>query len=147
MPIPIKPIKDQDESSHQYMDYSFLTNQPVNKKIVEASNKDADIIMQIWAMGEKIGENQYKVSSNVSNTDIGRLKSNGFITSEGDIVSFTGRGKTIITTMTLGENNNFIKDQKQVSYKEILANMSKKGKPGYRIPKFASDNNNNLNLK
>jgi len=146
MPIPIKPIKDQEESGHQFMDYSFLTNQPINKKIVEASNKDADIIMEIWSLGEKIGENKYKISSNISNTDIGRLKVNGFITTEGNVISFTNRGKIIITTMALGENNSFIKDQKQISYKEILANMSKKGKPGYRIPKFASNNNNNLNL-
>ena len=153
MPVPIRPIRD-NEDKRDYngliMDYSFLTNIPQenSKRIVEASNTDADTIVEIWTKADRVSENTYSIkNSNISNSDIVRLKSKGFISANGDEISFTSRGKTIITTMALGENNAFLNGQNKKSYKEILASMDKKGKNGYRIPKFAADNSNGLNLK
>lgn len=152
MPIPIKPIRDNDNDkgyNGMIMDYSFLANlqQNENKKIVIASNSEADAIVKIWTSGEKTGENKYNIAnSNISKSDIIKLKSKGLIEGDGNNVAFTNRGRTVITTMALGENNAFLKGQNKKSYKEILASMDKKGKSGYRVPKFSSDTSNGLDI-
>ena len=152
MPIPIRPMKENERDYNGLaMDYSFLATVKLesesNKKIVEASNMEADSIVEIWTKGEKISENTYNIAkSNIDKGNISRLKAKGLISSKGDEISFTNRGKSIITTMALGESNAFLKVQNKKSYKEIMASMSKKNESGYRIPKFASDNSNNLNL-
>ena len=71
----------------------------------------------------------------------------GFISSVNDEIKITKKGKVIITTMALGEENAFNKKKTPKKYTEILASMNKRNKPGYRIPKFASDNNNRLDLR
>ena len=45
------------------------------------------------------------------------------------------------------EGNKFEKGKKEKNYLEIMASMDKRGKDGYRIPKFCSSNSNNLNVK
>ena len=144
MPVPISRLRDmpeengKSEKSNFSMDYSFLTAIPQQKR-VEASNQDADTIMKIWSTGDFVSEDTYKVASDaISQNDIKRLSSKGFVTCSGDTVKFTSKGKLIITTMTLGESNNFLKDKKQISYREIMASLDKRGKKGYRVPKFAS---------
>ena len=59
-------------------------------------------------------------------------------------LEITKRGKTIITTMALGEPNKFETSKQQKSYTEILASMDKRGKKGYRTPKYAASNSLNL---
>jgi serine protease inhibitor len=78
--------------------------------------------------------------------DIIRLKSRGLITGGVNEVNFTKRGKIVITTMSLSEPNKFQTNATEKSYKEILASMDKKNKKGYRIPKFATNNSNNIRL-
>lgn len=152
MPLPIRSVKDNEENRDYnglIMDYSFLANlqSESNKKIVEASNHDADTIVEIWTKGEKVADNKYNIAkSKIEQKDLLSLKSKGLISSNGDEVTFTSRGRTVITTMALGENNAFLKSQNKKSYKEILASMSKKGKSGYRTPKFSSSASNNLNV-
>lgn len=152
MPAPIKPIRDNENDkgyNGMIMDYSFLANlqQSENKKVVIASNSEADAIVKIWTSGEKTGENKYNIAnSNISKSDIIKLKSKGLIEGDDNNVAFTNRGRTVITTMALGENNAFLKGQNKKSYKEILASMDKKGKSGYRVPKFSSDTSNGLDI-
>ena len=150
MPIPDKGEANQNTVS----DYSFLLNIPSSqpapkKKTVEASNKDASILFQIWAQGKRGGEEDLiKLDGlEVSSRDIMRLKTMGLITGGSDSIRFTGRGKVVISTMALGETNKFKDQREQKSYTEILASMSKRGKKGYRTPKFASSSSNNLNLR
>jgi len=150
MPVPINPVgsdsngKDKDFSGLQ-MDYSWLSGitpkAESNKKIVTASDKDADVLMQIWLTAEKTKESTFKIIDNtkVSSQDVIRLKSHGLLTGGTDEVKLTPRGKLVITTMALGENNGFLKNQKSKSYTEIMASMSKKGKPGYRMPTMGSN--------
>ena len=71
----------------------------------------------------------------------------GFLTGGVDEVKLTRSGKIVITTMALGEVNSFAKAKQQKSYTEILASMDKRGKKGYRIPKYAANTSNNLKLK
>lgn len=150
MPVPIKLITDK-RKDNSGIDYSFLFNSPSpEKKIVSASNKDASLLFELWSQGEKDGiTDSIKIlpSANITSKDILRLKSLGFIVGDVSEVRFTRKGKMVITTMALGEVSQFEKNRKQKNYTEILASMSKRNKKGYRIPKFAANGSNCLNLK
>lgn len=148
MPVPIRLIPD-DGSSKSGIDYSFLLQNPQpKKKTVTASNKDASLLFKLWSTGEKIEEDVVKVNSeiDISSEDIMRLKTMGFLTGGTDEVKFTRKGKIVITTMVLSEESNFNKNKQEKPYTEILANMSKRGKKGYRAAQFAADNTNHLRL-
>lgn len=148
MPIPIRPRHESNERN-SYVDYSFLTrNLPAaSKKTVTASNNDASALMKIWTDASSEGD-QFTISSDLglSQRDITRLKTYGLLAGSSEKVSFTERGKKILTVMALGEGNKFQKDTKEKSYLEIMASMDHRGKAGYRIPKFASSSSNNLRL-
>jgi len=150
MPVPIRPMNSHSpEESNMFVDYSFLLQQKpkTNKKQVVASNNDADILMRIWLEAETKNED-FVISSTLglSSRDISRLKSYGLITGGSDSVQITDRGRKVITVMALGEGNKFEKGRSEKSYKEILASMDHRGKSGYRIPKFCSNNSNSLNI-
>ena len=147
MPVPIRPLPDRADTSG--IDYSFLLQQPQQqKKTVTASNKDASMLFKIWANCDKIGVDSVQINPelDISSRDIMRLKTMGFLTGGVDQVKFTKKGKMVITTMALGEQSKFEKDCHEKPYTEILASMSKRGKKGFRTPKYASDNTNRLRL-
>jgi len=151
MPVPIMPIPDNRNDFRGSIDYSFLFNQPSSsKKKVIASDKDAKILFDLWTKGKK-GNYKDEIivdsSLDISSRDIMRLKTKGFLTGGTKEVKFTNRGKTVISTMALGEVNRFEKKKQDKSYTEILASMDKRGKKGYRVPKYASNTSNNINLK
>ena len=133
------------------MDYSllssFVTKNDNSKKVVTASNKDAEILMDIWLKAnkktnEKTHEEVFNIDElKLSSQDVLSLKTRGLITGGTSDIKFTGRGKTVITTMALSENNGFLKNQKSKSYTEIMASTDKRGKKGYRIPKYATNSN------
>jgi len=153
MPVPIKYVPDFQRDKNLNIDYSILFTHPVSqKKTIIASNQDASILFELWKKGEKIEEDTIKISdSNIATKDIIRLKTLGFLTGDTNVVKFTKKGKIVITTMALGEPNQFEKNKQDKSYTEILASMNKKGKKGFRIassdPKFSVHTNNNLNLR
>lgn len=130
MPLPV----NKTENNFQ-VDYSFLLDglSHVAGKSVMVSDKDADLLMKIWSGGKTSGCKTYKVSSDICDRDFSRLKSNGLINGNTDSFELTEKGKKVITVMTLGESNNFLKNQKRKNYTEILASNNKRGKPGYRI--------------
>jgi len=154
MPIPIKYIEDSNKKEFT-VDYSFLTDwigttekpkQP-NKKVVVASDKDASLLFQIWSKSTRKDAETYSIDSSViSNRELIRLKTRGFVVGDIKEIKFTRKGKAVIGIMALNEPSTFEKIRQEKSYNEILANMSKAGKPGYRIPKFAANNSNNLRL-
>jgi len=133
-------------------DFSFLaTSLPSLKKESKfsfANDKDAETIMNIWMKADRKAENKFSVTdkTGVNSRDIYRLKTNGFISGGPSEVSFTDRGKTVIAVMALGETSEFSKKKVQKTYTEILASMDKRGKAGYRIPKYATNVSNSLRL-
>ena len=149
MPVPIGRVPDNAKESKNVGDYSFLFNsQPLEKKTTTASNKDASMLLEIWSKGERVKSSEsIKISSdiNVTSRDIMRLKTMGLIAGDSNEITFTRRGKIIITTMTLGEESKFEEKRQAKPYSEILASMKKSD--GYRIPKFAANNSNSLNLR
>lgn len=148
MPVPIRPVRDA-EKGNVGIDYSFLFNQPVNKTVT-ASNQDASLLFEIWDKGEKGSKpDAVKVSpdTKITSEDISRLKGMGLIVGDSKEIQFTKKGKIVITTMSLGEGSRFEKIKQKKSYTEILASMSKRNKKGYRIPRFAANTANNLDIR
>jgi len=148
MPVPIQRIHENvDKTSGEsnfYIDYSHLFNElpKQSKHIVTASDQDAELLIRLWTTSDKVSDDVYRVqNSKVSNDDVLRLKSHGFLTGSSDEVKFTGKAKAVITTMALGEGNAFQKNIKKKNYTEIIASMSLKGKKGYRTPKYAANSN------
>jgi len=153
MPIPFSRVQDLDKSFFKDMDFSILApyvDKPVEgfKKLAAASNDDANLLFQVWSSSQKNEDgDSFKISSDVSSKDILKLKTRGLISGGTDVIKFTKKGKMVITVMALSEPSKFEKLITGKKYNEILASMDKRGKPGYRAPKFASNNNNCLNLK
>lgn len=153
MPVPIMPIPDkQRDDRSTAMDYSFLAHfspEKQSKKTVTASNRDAKLLFDIWCKAEKDGTNDtFKIIPEIATMrDIMRLKTMGFVKGTSDRVTFTDRGKIVISTMVMAEGSRFEKRRQEKTYTEILASMSKRGKKGYRIPKFAASTSNNLDLR
>jgi len=161
MPVPIRPIPDSQRDDSSKIDFSFLTNLAPGdslpkKKTVQASNNDASLLFKIWASSEKDPSNHtVKISKDmeITSRELMRLKTMGFLTGGAEEVTFTRKGKIIITTMALGETNKFEKSRQEKSYTEILASMSKRGKTGYRSAQrnphsyYSACTANCLNLK
>ena len=97
MPVPIRSVKDNGENKLN-IDFSFLLNAPQpSKKTVVASNKDADLLFDIWTKGSRDGGSEIIMvdeSMGVNKRDIMRLKSMGLISTRADgKVEFTKKGK------------------------------------------------------
>ena len=157
MPVPINPagrFVDQNERRESGLDVSFLASilpeieKESSKQIITASDKDAGVLMKIWLNANKIEKDTYQITPemDISSSDVMRLKTRGLLTGKTDEVKLTPRAKTIVSTMALSESNKFLGEKKQKNYSEILANNDKRGKKGYRVPKFAADSHL-LNLK
>lgn len=134
MPLPINKVTDTGSNieSNYGLDLSFLVSKPVEKKVVTASDKEAKILLDIWDKGEKKSKNFTLSNFDVTQRDFMRLKVSGLVEGSSESFRITSRGKKIITVMTLGESNQFLKGKKEKSYTEILAS-NKKSKSGYRI--------------
>lgn len=153
MPVPIGLVGggiSQQPSNNGLLDASFLVhNIPAEDDGINvvASNKNADDLMKIWLNAKRIGNDTLELKGlDIDNRDLIRLKARGLITGGMDTVKLTQKGKSVVSTMSLGESNAFLKKKKNKSYTEILASMDKRNKKGYRIPKFAATNNL-INLK
>jgi len=155
MPVPIRlnHSPEKSEVSNLAIDYSFLLQQQPypsqTSRQVTASNADAALLFELWTQARKLSdrENSFRVDASVDPQAILRLKSRGFITGGVNEIKFTERGRKIVVTMALGETSRFAKDaDKDKSYTEILASMDKRGKKGYRIPKYAANTSNCLRL-
>ena len=145
MPVPIVPVNvknDYKNENQKPLELSFLSNympKEASYRSYMVSDTDAENIMKIWLKAKKIDKDTFEVKSisDIDNNIILRLKSRGLISGSTEKVKLTAKGRSVIKTMSLGESNNFLKKRKEKSYTEILANMDKKGKQGYRI---AQDN-------
>ena len=153
MPIPIGLVNGTPEAPENrgMLDISFLANHVPTKEasasMATLADKDAKDLMNIWLKAEKLDNDTFALNDEVGivNKDLIRLKARGFLSGGTDKVKFTPRAKTVISTMALGENNNFLQKRKEKSYSEILASMDKKGKKGFRIA--FDENSHLLNLK
>jgi hypothetical protein len=154
MPIPIGLVTrntlQPNFSGYGLLDISFLaTHMPKEAGNISTTvaDKDADALMKIWLHAKKSDKDKYDVVDiDLDNKEILRLKSRGFISGSSKEIKFTSKGKTIISTMSLGESNSFLKSKKNKSYTEILASMNKKGKKGYRIAGVFDENSHLIGM-
>lgn len=153
MPIPIGLVNGTTErpSSNALLDISFLANEIPTKEAsaagIKLADKDAEDLMKIWLHAKKTSKDTFLIESmEMDNKDLLRLKSRGLISGGTGEVRFTPKAKTVITTMTLGENNKFLEKKKEKSYSEILASMDKRNKAGFRIAMVFDENSHLINL-
>lgn len=158
MPVPINYINDVGirEQGHYFMDYSVLLPDgqeaaPTTeaKKKVTASNKDANLLYNLWTKAQKAGTKSFDAGSIMSSRDFMRLKTMGYVVGSQQEATISEKGRNVICVMALSEPNNFEKSRERKPYTQILAETSKQGKSGYRIassPKYSSDSSNNLRL-
>tara|TARA_R110000824_G_scaffold148242_3_gene317837 strand:+ start:17218 stop:17694 length:477 start_codon:yes stop_codon:yes gene_type:complete len=151
MPVPLSLVNDSsyysdNSGKESFIDISFLTKklpiktQEDTRRTVTAADKNASLLMELWANSEKNSDETFGVGKNpLTARDMSRLKTYGLIEGDNAQFSITNKGKAVITVMALGETNTFEKKRINKSYTEILAGANKKGKPGYRIPKFATN--------
>ena len=140
MPLPIffNPERP-NEGNHGGIDVSFLQGVPVSDKLTKTSwrylvsDQDASLLMRVWIYGKPEKDALCVDETVLSSRDFYRLKTNNLVFGDKNKISLTERGKEVIKTMALGEENAFAKNKKQKSYHEILANSNKKGKRGYRV--------------
>ena len=153
MPIPIKPNGQNNQAiqaSPIITDVSFLASHlPVKEaRVGNTSDKDAGALMKIWLQAKRSDDDTFIIDENIglSARDISRLKINGLVSGESGKVSLTDKAKSVIAVMSLGETNKMLRGKRQRSYTEIMASIDKRGKKGYRIPKYAADSSNTLRL-
>ena len=130
MPIPLRPQNSQE--SKYLMDFSFLAQKVSGKQEIAPEDKDAALLLKVWASGRRDGDKLKVSSQEVKPQDFAYLKTSGLVSGEMESCVITERGKKLITVMTLGENNTFLRTRKQKSYTEIMASTNKRGKPGFR---------------
>jgi len=154
MPVPINLVSGNPSEKRQQgnglLDISFLANympKEASDFSVALSDQDADSVMDIWLHAKKVDSETFDLSDiNIESRDVIRLKSRGLIVGGANQIKFTQKGKTVVKTMTLGENNSFLKNKKEKSYTEILASMDKRGKRGYRMASVYDEHSHLLSL-
>ena len=141
MPMPIMPVntdsfsRQEIDSRMPTVDYGidvsmlpFLVDkQSQGGDLVKVSNFEAGVLFRLWRDGGKTTEEgNFLIPPTISNSDILRLKASGLISGDTENFQFTLRGKKVIETLVLAENNTFDKDAKTKSLQEIVADNKKR---------------------
>lgn len=84
-------------------------------------DSDAEILMNLWSKGTRIGENKYSIPNDFSSRQIAKLKVGGLVLVDGNRFEFTQKAKNVIKTMVLGEQNKFMEKRQKKPYSMILA--------------------------
>lgn len=134
MPVPIMPVNTAPlergvnsgpafpSVDYGTLDVSMLNGlikQPVKTAITKVSDFDAALLFKLWREGKELrakGDGVYKVPENLTNSEVLRLKANGLLTGDEEVVELTNRAKEVIQYMALAEENTF---EKQASEKPL----------------------------
>jgi len=137
MPIPIRPNSYQQKSESPMDSKLNLTldmlSQMLNnhsasiKKEAEVADTDASLVFALWENSKilrdagNIEDRLYGIPNNVTQSELTRLKTRGFIYGEKDQIRFTNHAAKIIKMMVLAEGNAFGKQAVKKPYSMILA--------------------------
>ena len=129
MPVPIllnNPSSGQQEAEMKNhmpaVDYGVdismlskaLEQMPPKTAMTLVSDFDASLLFKLWREGEESPSNigTFKVPTTMSNSDILRLKANGLLSGDVDVVTLTDRGKEVIRFIVLASENS-LKDGRE----------------------------------
>ncbi len=141
MPVPILPqninnMIDKQNDKNVQVDYGFISFENLSdmmqkhnnsKDLLKVSDNEANLLFKLWkSSGEGFGK--ISVPKDINNNDILRLKASGLISGDVDEVIFTPRGKDIITTMVLSEDNALVKQSKSKPFSQRLSETKPKKK-------------------
>ena len=142
MPIPIMPNntdsfrnkRNQPEVPVDYgtLDMSVLENLRQkgdrSSDLFKVSDFEAGMLFRLWKGSETdCRSGTIKVPDTFSNNDVLRLKACGLVSGGVEEVALTDRGRGVIKTMVLGEDNNFDNDAVEKPFQQILAESKPKG--------------------
>jgi len=145
MPIPIMPVnhsplgdnKNEVPTADYGIDVSALPfaieKKSKSNNIIKVSNFEAGILFKLWKDAESIDGDHIPTPDSISNNDILRLKASGLISGGMEDFTFTQRGKDVIKTIVLSEENSLDKNSKTKQFQEVLADKAKKASSGPRL--------------
>ena len=149
MPIPIMPVnveslvKHEREQQIPLVDYGLIdvSGLPllVEKKsnsddLIKVSNFEAGLLFRLWNdSGAGPKDEGVSIPQTVTNNDVLRLKASGLIVGDTDKFTLTDRGRTVLTTMVLGEQNSFDRTSGTKKFQQIVAENKNKFSGGPRL--------------
>ena len=144
MPVPIRPMKEMEDRLPSMLDPSsalqralfgdgvaqqVIRLQPISK----VESRDADILHQVWlsndmriASGSK-GDRSFRVPADVTDYDVIRLKTAGYIVGKGRDVEFTEQGDKIVKKKILESASEFDLDRTREKYDPKAVMRNKRG--------------------
>lgn len=145
MPVPIVPnhvpMRGDEQGppgveppNYQQIDVGMLSNllpRP-RKEQNKVSSNDASLLFRFWKNADEGDDESFTVPPCLSNSDVLRLKSLGFLSGDTDIVKMTARGREVIKNIVLNEENAYESTRVHKPYTEILAEMDAAKKAGIR---------------
>ena len=151
MPVPIIPQnvdyllrKDKDKQMTD-VDYgkiditelsTLIQKRSLTQEMIKVSDFEAGLLFRLWKDSRcEPSDEILDVPEGFSNNDILRLKASGLISGDTKKVKFTARGKEVITTMVLSENNVLDKKSSAKPYGQRLAETKPKGGPRLAVGK------------
>jgi hypothetical protein len=148
MPVPIVPMNtdylmlDQNKPMTPQVDYGidvsllpFVTEkQSKANDIIKVSNFEAGILFKLWKDSSgSASDEKIPIPETVSQNDVLRLKASGLISGDIETFTYTSRGREVIKTLVLSEENSFDKSSETKGLQEILADKKKKFGNGPRL--------------
>jgi len=149
MPVPIIPqnveslIRREREMQVSKVDYNQLNldnltslfNERKNiQEIVKVGTFEAGLLFRLWKDSSS-STDEMDVPSTFTNDDILRLKASGLLTGDTEHVKMTPRGKEVIKTMVLTENNVLDKNSKAKTFEQRQAETKIPGGPRLAVGK------------
>ena len=117
------------ESQQSLLEMLFMVMPELKEKLsipsgAKTNNKAAQVLYNIWRNEKhQVSDNKFKTPSNLSNSDINLLESEGLVTSSGAHVIISKKGGEIIKQMILGDNRSvFDDDGETIEYMKAVAN-------------------------
>ncbi|MCX6822094.1 MAG: hypothetical protein NTW30_04940 [Candidatus Aenigmarchaeota archaeon] len=143
MPVPIMPqnveaLMERERAGQKVpLDYNMmdlsglsdmLQKQSRSNDMLKVGDNEAKLLFNLWKENDCTSSDNLNVPKCVSNTDIIRLIASGLISGGIDKVRFTPRGREVITTMVLSEENALSKTSSDKTYEQRTAEVKPKRK-------------------
>ncbi len=151
MPVPILPQNTDSLNRREHnmqihtVDYgkldvsdlaSIIQKRSTFQDSIKVSNHEAGILFSLWKnSNSKSSDDIVIVPKEFSNNDILRLKASGLVSGDTEKVKFTPKGKEVIMTFVLSEQNSLSKTSSTKNYEQILAERKSMIRTGLSLGK------------
>ena len=143
MPVPIRPMKEMEGRLPSMLDPSsalqrallggdaqqVIRLQPISK----VESRDTDMLHQIWLANDmriasgRDGDRTFRIPEDVTDYDVIRLKTAGYLVGKGRDVEFTEQGDKIVKKKILEAASEFDLDRTREKYDPKVVMREKRG--------------------